>query len=236
MSTVKSILDELSALGRPSIKKVLSVHGAREPFFGVRIGDMKPIVKRIGKDYDLSLGLYATGNSDAMYLAGLIADDPKMTKTDLNAWVEQAYWPMLSESTVPWVATGSLHGFELALDWIESDVVTTACAGWCTLSCLASHHRDEDLELATYKDLLIRVAGRIHSERNRVRYSMNNFVIACGSYLIPLSDFAIERAQEIGAVSVDMGKTSCGVPLATDYIQKVIAHGSLGKKRKKVKC
>jgi Zn finger protein HypA/HybF involved in hydrogenase expression len=65
---------------------------------------------------------------------------------------------------------------------------------------------------------------------------MNNFVIACGSYLIPLSEFAVNKAQEIGAVSVDMGKTSCGVPLATKYIQKVVAHGSLGKKRKKVKC
>src|SRR5947209_7953223 len=48
-------------------------HGAREPFFGVKIEDLKKIQKRIKKDYQLALDLYATGISDAMYLAGLIA-------------------------------------------------------------------------------------------------------------------------------------------------------------------
>ena len=55
-------------------------HGAREPFFGVKVEHLKKIQKRIKKDYQLALDLYDTGISDAMYLAGLIADDEKMTK------------------------------------------------------------------------------------------------------------------------------------------------------------
>ena len=96
-------------------------HGAREPFFGVKVEDLKKIQKRIKVDYQLALDLYDTGNSDAMYLAGLIADDAKMTKKDLQRWVDQAYWHMLSEYTVPWVATGSPHGHDLALKWIEAE-------------------------------------------------------------------------------------------------------------------
>jgi 3-methyladenine DNA glycosylase AlkD len=124
--TATEIIAELKSLGRESIKKVLIKHGAREPFFGVKVEDLKKIQKRIKTNHPLALELYDSGISDAMYLAGLIADDVKMTKKDLQNWVEQAYWYMLSEYTVPWVAAGSKHGRELALEWIESDKERTS--------------------------------------------------------------------------------------------------------------
>lgn len=53
--TADAILRELSTLGSPSIKKVLMNHGAREPFYGVKISDLKPIQKRIKKNHELAL-------------------------------------------------------------------------------------------------------------------------------------------------------------------------------------
>ena len=75
MTTVTKIIEELKRLGTESVKKVLQNHDAREPLFGVKIADLKKIQKRIKKDYQLALDLYDTGIYDAMYLAGLIADD-----------------------------------------------------------------------------------------------------------------------------------------------------------------
>src|SRR3954466_8033625 len=117
---VEKLLAELQALGSESIKKVLLKHGAKEPFFGVKIEHLKKIQKRIKKDHALALDLYATGVSDAMYLAGLIADPQKMTKAQLNKWMKGASWYMISCYTVPWVASESRFGFELAREWIES--------------------------------------------------------------------------------------------------------------------
>ena len=94
--TKNEVLSELKSYGNEGTKKVLINHGAREPFYGVRVGDMKKIVKKIRKDHELSQELYNTGNSDAMYLAGLIADETRMTKKILNDWVKKAYWYMLS--------------------------------------------------------------------------------------------------------------------------------------------
>jgi hypothetical protein len=45
--TAKEIVEELRTLGAESSKKVLRNHGVQEPFFGVKIGDMKKIQKRI---------------------------------------------------------------------------------------------------------------------------------------------------------------------------------------------
>jgi 3-methyladenine DNA glycosylase AlkD len=89
--TLSEIMLQLQEWGNESTKNVLIKHGAREPFFGVKVEDLKKIQKKAKKDYQLSLDLYNTGNSDAMYLAGLIADPAKMTRPDLNDWVEKVY-------------------------------------------------------------------------------------------------------------------------------------------------
>lgn len=230
------ILAELKSLGSESTRKTLLRHGAREPIFGVKIADLKKIQKRIKKDYQLALDLYDTGNSDAMYLAGLIADDERMTKKDLERWAKGASWHMISGFTVPWVAAGSQHGRELALKWIDSKVEQVATAGWGTLGSLVAIKDDGDLDLAELKQLLKRVEKTIHQAPNYVRYMMNGFVIAVGGYVKPLTEAAIQTAKKIGQITVDMGDTDCQVPYAPDYIQKIKARGALGKKRKSAKC
>lgn len=233
--TAKAILDELRPLGRDSYKKVLLNHGVPEPFFGVKISELKKIQKRIKRDYPLALELYATGNYDAQYLAGLIADDAKMTKRDLNRWAEQACEP-LAGCIVPWVAAGSPHAREIALEWIDSGNPLVAAAGWATLSGLVALKEDADLDLAELKRLLQRVQQTIHTAPNKVRYTMNGFVIAVGAHVQSLTAFARQTGEKIGPVSVDMGDTACKVPFAPEYIAKVAARGAIGKKRKTVKC
>ena len=40
------VMKALEGYGNPQTKKVLVNHGAREPFFGVKIGDMKKILNK----------------------------------------------------------------------------------------------------------------------------------------------------------------------------------------------
>src|SRR5580765_4725263 len=99
--TAKEILAEIKPLGSDSYKRVIFNHGVKEPCFGVKISDLQKIVKRVKRDYQLALELYDTGIYDAMYLAGLIADDMKMTKKDLRGWIDKASCAELTEYTVP---------------------------------------------------------------------------------------------------------------------------------------
>jgi 3-methyladenine DNA glycosylase AlkD len=230
------IVAELKPLGKDSYKKVLFNHGIKEPVFGVKIEDMKKIQKRVKKDYQLALDLFDTGIFDAMYLAGLVADDARMTRKDLQHWVEKANCSMISECTVPWVAAESNHGSEVALAWIDSSDASVACSGWATLSSLVSIKDDAELDLAKLKQLLQRVQKTIHEQPNRVRYVMNGFVIAAGSFVPALTDLALKTAAKIGPVSVEMDGTACKVPSASEYIEKVRKRGAIGKKRKTAKC
>lgn len=234
--TAKEILLELEEYGDEKTKNTYITIGAKEPLFGVKVQDLKKVLKKTKKNHELSLELYATGIYDAMYLAGLMADEKQITMEQLELWVGQAYFSYLSEYTVPWVAAETKYGYELGLKWIQSDIETIASAGWGTLAYFAAVHEDEKLDTDTYIKLLDKVEKEIHGAKNRVRYAMNGFVIAVGSYVKALTKKSKEVAQEIGKVTVDAGGTACKVPLANDYIDKVITKGRIGVKRKSARC
>ncbi len=234
--TTNEILEYLKEKGSEQYKKVLFNHGAKEPMFGTKIEDMKKLMKINKFDNTIAMELYATGNSDAMYMAGLIANGRFMTKEQLNDWAEKASWKMLSESTVPWVATESTFGIELALEWIKSDKENIASTGWSTLSGIVSVKPDEELDFNLIKELFQIINKDINKSPDRVRYTMNQFVLSVACYVIPLHDEALDVARIIGKINVDMGKTACKIPSVIDYVEKVKKAGKLGIKRKTIKC
>jgi 3-methyladenine DNA glycosylase AlkD len=210
---------------------------AADRVYGVSVADLKVIAKTIKKQQALALELYATGIMDAMYLAGMVANGAQMTRDQLNAWAEgSAGMQMISEYTVPWVAVESSHGRELALQWIKSPKEHVARAGWCTLSGLVATQPDSALDLKEIESLLLKVEKGIHAAPNRVRYTMNNFIIHVGTYVQPLLKQAKATAQRVGEVSVDVGDTACKVPLATEYIAKTESMGRTGQKKKTIRC
>ena len=234
--TVAEVMSFLEDHGQPQAKEMFMRHGAKDPFFGTRIADLKTLTKKIKKDHELSLALYDTGNSDAMYLAGLIADETKISKAQLKRWVKGAYWYMLSECTVAWVAAESPHGIGLAREWIDAKAEMVSAAGWATWSSLLAVRPNEELDQKEIDRLLKRVEKTIHTEQNRVRYAMNYFVIAVGAYLPEYTERAKALGEKIGKVDVDMGGTECKVALIKPYIEKIEARGSIGKKKKQARC
>ncbi len=235
-NTTKEILKELKSYGDVATKKMMINNGAKEPLFGVKAADLKKILKRVKKDHALSLELFATGNSDAMYLAALIADEDRISKSDLTKWVNAAYWSWLSEYSVPWVASESEHGYDLALKWIDSKKESVASSGWATLAYSALIKPDDELDIGVYEKLLGRVEKNVHKDQNRVSYAMNGFVISVGSSIKALTKKAMATGKKIGKVEVDMKGTACKVPLAVEAIEKVADRGALGKKRKTARC
>ncbi len=228
---------QLEELGSEQTKKTFLRHGASEPLFGVKIGDLKKhLVKYVKKDQDLVLALYQSGNCDAMYLAGLSVNPNEVKKAQLQQWVKDAKWYMLSEYTVAQVAAESPYGLELAREWIQSEEAHIASAGWSTYANYLSITEDKEIDDDEIKRLLVHVETKIHDERNRVRYVMNGFVIAVGGYYAPLLEEAKRVAESIGKVHVNVGNTACKVPLATTYIEKMEKMDRIGLKRKTCIC
>ena len=238
MPTVAAVMSELKKKGKEQTRKLYARHGMDpDRVYGVSVADLKVIAKTIKGQQALACVLYETGNMDAMYLAGMVADGSKLTRAQLNKWAKSAVGlQMISEYTVPWLAVENPLARELALEWMSSKDPSIAAGGWSTYAGLLSIKPDEALDLKEIETLLGRVAKEIGTAPNRVKLTMNSFVIAVGAYVQPLLKEAKAVAKQIGAVKVDMGETACKVPLAAAYIEKVEKMGRVGKKRKTMRC
>jgi 3-methyladenine DNA glycosylase AlkD len=232
----EEIMQKLEDLGTDQTKKIFHNHGVKEPYYGVKIGDLKKLVKYVKNDHELALKLYQSGNHDAMYLAGLSVNPKLLTKETLQEWVNSAYWYMIAEYTVAQVTAESNYALELAREWIESEEEMVAVAGWSTFSNYISITPDDQLDINELRELLNSVKETIHEQKNRVRYVMNGFVISVGTYLPDLLKEAKQVAEHIGKVYVNVGNTACKVPLAAEYIQKVEGMNRVGLKRKTCIC
>lgn len=171
-----------------------------------------------------------------MYLAGMVADGRRMSKKQLEHWAKSSDCAVLCGYTVPAVACESLFARELAVKWIRGKSALGAICGWGTYGGIVAITPDADLDLDEIAGLLERIEGAIEKAPDRVRYAMNQFVIAVGVYVKPLAGKAKRIAKAIGVVPVDMGDTACKVPVALAYIEKVESMGRIGKKRKTMRC
>jgi 3-methyladenine DNA glycosylase AlkD len=230
------MMQKLEELGSEQTKRIFLNHGVKEPYFGVKIADLKKLVKYVKKDHELALQLFQSGNHDAMYLAGLSVNPKLISKETLQEWAKEAYWYMIAEYTVSQVAAESEYALELAREWMGSEEQMIAVCGWSTYSNYLSITPDETLDMEEIRSLLNQVKNRIHEERNRVRYVMNGFVISVGAYVMELKEEAKQVAEYIGKVDVNVGNTACKVPLATEYIKKIEDKGRVGIKRKTCIC
>src|SRR5688572_1342332 len=177
MNTVAEVLKELEKKGSEQTRKTFARHGVTIPMFGVKVADLKVIAKKICGQQELALALYDTGNYDAMYLAGMVADGMLMSKRQLEYWAKTTTCETLCGYTVPWVATESSYGRELALKWIDSKKESAAVMGWSTYAGIVASKADDELDMDEIRRLLGRVADEIHTAPNKVRYVMNQFVI-----------------------------------------------------------
>lgn len=233
---VQTVLQELELLGSERTKKVYMQQGAQEPLFGVATGAMKPIFKKIRNNQALANELYATGNYDAMYLAGMIAEPKIMTEADFNKWMEGAYFYMISDFIVAVTLAETDFAQAVSDRWIASGKELYVSAGYSCYCWLLGSRRDEEFDREKLNTMLETVEKTIHSSPDRARYAMNNFVTTVGISYVPLHEKAISVANNIGTVDVFRGKTKCSVPVAADEIQKAVDKGRIGFKRKNVRC
>ncbi|MFE4428256.1 DNA alkylation repair protein [Peribacillus butanolivorans] len=233
---LQMVMQELEVLGKERTKKIYESNGAHEPLFGVATGVMKPIAKKIKKNQPLAEQLYATGNYDAMYFAGIIADPKTMNEADFERWMDAAYFYMLSDYVVAVTLAETDIAQDVADKWIASGEELRMSAGWSCYCWLLGNRPDGEFSESKIANMLENVENTIHDSPERTKYAMNNFIYTVGISYLPLHDKAVETAKAVGPVEVKRDKKKSSFLLASESIQKEVDKGQLGFKRKNVRC
>jgi hypothetical protein len=221
-TTLDEAMTALEEKGTEQTRKTYLRHGAHEPLFGVRFGDLRPLAKRIGTDHDLANQLWATGNTDARLLACMVADAARMDEDDMDAWLADIDTYFLVDTFVAEVAAKASGRCPRAERWIASDRDRTAQAGWDLMHYVALS--DEDVPDAYFADQLELIAERIEGYGNWTRRSASNTITGIGLRNEHLEVAARDTAARMGTVEFDPGQTSCVMPDPIAYLEKTKAY------------
>jgi 3-methyladenine DNA glycosylase AlkD len=233
---LQTVMQELEVLGKERTKKMYISNGAHEPLFGVATGVMKPIAKKIKINQPLAEELYATGNYDAMYFAGIIADPKAMTESDFDRWMDAAYFYMLSDYVVAVTLAEADIAQDVADKWIASGEELRISAGWSCYCWLLGNRLDVEFSESKIANMIEIVKNTIHDSPERTKAAMNNFLYTVGISYLPLHEKAVETAKAVGTVEVKRDKKKISFLHAYESIQKEVGKGKLGFKRKYVRC
>lgn len=232
----ETVMQELEALSKERMKKIYMSNGAREPLFGVTTGEMKPIAKKIKIDQNLAEKLYATGNYDAMYFAGIIADPKAMTEADYDRWMDGAYFYMISDFVVAVTLSESDIAQEVADKWIASGDELRMSAGWSCYCWLLGSRKDEEFSGSKLSNMLDLVRDTIHDAPERTKSAMNNFIGTVGVSFKPLTEKAMETAEQVGIVEMKREGKKSSFLNSSETIGKAVEKDRVGFKRKYVRC
>ncbi len=211
-------MQELEALGSEQTRKTWRRHGAAEPMFGVKFGDLAKLQKRIKIDHPLAIELWRTGNHDARLLACMVADASALTEKELKAWASQVKDSSTAEALAA-LASRTPMAAKIREAWLADPKMQRA--GWS----LVGHCAKEGVSLdeADALDYIKRIEAGIHGAENWTRRTMMYVLIGIGGRNANTRKAAEAAIRRIGPVAFDPGNTACEFPDPLPYIAKMWA-------------
>lgn len=163
---VRAILDELHALDDPKARAVNERHGDD---FGVNLGKLRAIAKRLKTQQPLALELWATEVTAARLLALLICRPKAFDSGELDNMLRDSRTPKVFDWLVNYVVKKGPHAESLRLLWLSDPDPIVESAGWALTTDRVVKSPD-GLDLAA---LLDTIEARMKSAPDRLQWGMN---------------------------------------------------------------
>ncbi len=217
--SVKEILAELKALGNEKMKVHNTKHGAGQNQFGVMMGDIRALAKKIKTNHSLALELWDTENIDARFLATLIIKPEKLSQDDLNRMVKSEKYVHVADWLYAYVIKIHPDKDALRKEWMKSKDAMCARAGWSlTSGCVT---RDPDaLDLPAILD---RIETEMAGAKPEVQWTMNTTLAQIGINFPQYRKRAIAIAEKLGIYRDYPVSKGCTSPFAPIWINEMVS-------------
>jgi 3-methyladenine DNA glycosylase AlkD len=127
--TLKEALKQLEKLGNEKVRALNIRNGAGEDQFGVKLGDIRTLAKKIGSNHELALSLWETGNLDARLLATLLVKPKSLSVEELEKMVRSIDVAQLADWLNPYVVKQHPQKETLRQKWMTAKDRWLARAG-----------------------------------------------------------------------------------------------------------
>ncbi len=165
--------------------------------FGVSVGTLQSLKKRLGRDHALALELWSTGWFEARLLAALVDDPERVTRRQMDAWVagfenwadcDTVCFQLFDRSPLAWQAVRR---------WSHAPREFVKRAAFALLASLALH--DKTAPDRRFVTLLPLIAKGARDERNFVKKGVSWALRGIGRRNVALHRVALALAKRLAA-------------------------------------
>jgi 3-methyladenine DNA glycosylase AlkD len=216
--TVKEILTKLESLGDDARRAHNTKAGAPDNQFGVKLGDIRTIAKKIKTDHELALKLWDTGNVDAQLVATLIIKPQSLAADELDKLTRSTTCSQVAEWLNSYVVAQHPEKEALREKWMKAKDRWAARAGW-HLTASRINKGADDLDLPA---LLDRIEKEMPKALPEVQWTMNNTLGAIGIHHAKLRKRAIAIGEKIGLYRDWPVSKGCTPPYVPVWVQEMV--------------
>jgi 3-methyladenine DNA glycosylase AlkD len=192
--TVNEILTQLQSLGDAARRKHNTKAGAPDNQFGVKLGDIRALAKKIKTDHDLALKLWDTGNVEAQLLATLIIQPKALSAGELDRLTRSTTCAQVADWLNAYVVAQHPEKEALREKWMKAKDRWAALAGWN----LTASRINKDADGLDLPALLDRLEKEMPKARPEVQWTMNNTLAAIGIHHPQHRQRAVALGEKIG--------------------------------------
>ena len=174
--TVNEILTRLKSLGDDARRAHNTKAGAPDNQFGVKLGDIRAMAKKIKTDHELALNLWDTGNVETQLLATLIIKPMSLSAVELDKLTRSTTCAQVADWLNAYVVAQHPEKEALREKWMMEKDRWTARAGW-NLTASRVNKGADDLDVPA---LLDRIEKEMPKAMPEVQWTMNNTLGAIG--------------------------------------------------------
>jgi 3-methyladenine DNA glycosylase AlkD len=139
--------------------------------FGVPMGTLLSLKKKLGKDHTMSIALWKSGWYEARLLAALVGDPERVTRGQMNAWAAGFENWADCDTVCFHLFDRTPFAWEKARQWSASAREFVKRGGFVLMACLALHDkRTPDTRFRAFLPLIEKGA---RDERNFVKKGVN---------------------------------------------------------------
>jgi 3-methyladenine DNA glycosylase AlkD len=194
--TCERALAELRKLGEKRNVEGMAHFGiVAKNVYGVAKPKMDELARRMGKNHDLALELWATGVHDARILAGMIDEPEQVNASQMERWVRDFDNWDVCDGTCCHLFVFAAPAWSKAVEWSRRKKEFEKRAGFALVAYLA--YRDKSAPDAKYQRLFSIIRQEAHDERNFVRKAVNWALRQIGKRNLRLNRAAIQEARRI---------------------------------------
>ena len=216
---LKEAMKQLESLGDERVRAQNSRQGCGDNQFGVRLGEIRKVAKKIKTDHELGKALWKTDNVDAQFLSTLVMKPNSLSVDEMNQMVGSINFSRVADWMNSYVVKKHPDKEAFRESWMQESNSWLARAGWSLTSERVAKNPD-GLDMSA---LLDRIENEMADAVPEVQWTMNMVLVDIGINSREHRERALAIGEKLGIYRDYPVPKGCTSPFAPIWINEMVS-------------